>query len=76
MTTIKENGIYKAKIKTKENGLNILSMVENPASTQPFTRLDEQGKPININTNIKVKADVLETDISDKQQVAQRNSSK
>ena len=30
MTTIKENGIYKAKIKTKENGLNILSMVENP----------------------------------------------
>ena len=44
----------------------------NPASTQPFTRLDEQGKPININTNIKVKADVLETDISDKQKERER----
>ena len=44
----------------------------NPASTQPFTRLDEQGKPININTQIKVKADVLETDISDKQKERER----
>ena len=31
----------------------------NPASTQPFTRLDEQGKPININTNIKDNPDVM-----------------
>lgn len=44
----------------------------NPASTQPFTRLDEKGKPININTQIKVKADVLETDISDKQKERER----
>ena len=42
MTTIKENGIYKAKIKTKENGLNILSMVENPAIEINYVKMEEE----------------------------------
>lgn len=42
MTTIKENGIYKAKIKTKENGLNILSMVETPAIEINYIKMKEE----------------------------------
>lgn len=42
MTTIKENGIYKAKIKTKENGLNILSMVETPAIEINYIKMEEE----------------------------------
>lgn len=42
MTTIKENGIYKAKIVKKENGLQILSMVENPAIEINYVKMEEE----------------------------------
>lgn len=42
MTKLIENGIYKAKIKTKENGLNILSMVETPAIEINYVKMEEE----------------------------------
>lgn len=42
MTKLVENGIYKAKIKTKENGLNILSMVETPAIEINYIKMEEE----------------------------------
>lgn len=42
MTKLVENGIYKAKIKTKENGLNILSMVETPAIEINYVKMEEE----------------------------------
>ena len=51
MTTIKENGIYKAKIKTKENGLNILSMVENPAIDINYIKMNED-KVYNVKLSV------------------------
>lgn len=42
MTKLIENGIYKAKIKTKENGLNILSMVETPAIEINYIKMEEE----------------------------------
>lgn len=42
MTKLVENGIYKAKIVKKENGLNILSMVENPAIDINYIKMEEE----------------------------------
>lgn len=42
MKKLIENGIYKAKIKTKENGLNILSMVETPAIEINYVKMEEE----------------------------------
>jgi len=42
MTKLVENGIYKAKIKTKENGLQILSMVETPAIEINYVKMEEE----------------------------------
>lgn len=42
MTKLIENGIYKAKIKTKENGLQILSMVETPAIEINYVKMEEE----------------------------------
>lgn len=42
MTKLVENGIYKAKIKTKDNGLNILSMVETPAIEINYVKMEEE----------------------------------
>ncbi len=42
MIKLVENGIYKAKIKTKENGLNILSMVETPAIEINYIKMEEE----------------------------------
>lgn len=42
MTKLVENGIYKAKIVKKENGLNILSMVENPAIEINYIKMEEE----------------------------------
>lgn len=42
MTKLIENGIYKAKIKTKDNGLNILSMVETPAIEINYVKMEEE----------------------------------
>ena len=42
MTKLIENGIYKAKIKTKENGLQILSMVETPAIEINYIKMEEE----------------------------------
>lgn len=42
MTKLVENGIYKAKIKTKDNGLNILSMVETPAIEINYIKMEEE----------------------------------
>ncbi len=42
MTKLVENGIYKAKIKTKENGLQILSMVETPAIEINYIKMEEE----------------------------------
>ena len=42
MTKLVENGIYKAKIVKKENGLQILSMVENPAIEINYIKMEEE----------------------------------
>lgn len=42
MTTLIENGVYKAKLKKKENGLNILSMVETPAIDINYIKMNEE----------------------------------
>ena len=42
MIKLVENGIYKAKIKTKENGLQILSMVETPAIEINYVKMEEE----------------------------------
>lgn len=44
----------------------------NPASNQPLTRLDENGRPINVNTSVKVEAEVTESKMTDKQKQQQQ----
>ena len=59
MTTIKENGIYKAKIVKKENGLNILSMVENPAIEINYVKMEEEINHIKMEVLDKEKNIVI-----------------
>lgn len=44
----------------------------NPAANQPLTRLDENGRPINVNTSVKVEAEVTESKMTDKQKQQQQ----
>lgn len=44
----------------------------NPSSNQPLTRLDENGRPINVNTSVKVEAEVTESKMTDKQKQQQQ----
>lgn len=44
----------------------------NPSANQPLTRLDENGRPINVNTSVKVEAEVTESKMTDKQKQQQQ----
>ncbi len=55
---------------------NSIAPSVNPANQQPqTTRLDENGRPIGQNTSFRIKADVVEKDMTEKQKEQEKRKS-